>query len=258
MAWQTGSTMQRESIERPLWRGAPVTVALIAVTVTVHLAGVASPDLQAVLFEHGARLPAAVAAGDWHRLVTSAFLHSHDGALVVFHVLFNMLWVYILGRELEPRVGSAPFAALYLTTAVGGSAAAHLAGRGGVGASGAVYGLLGALFVEAVRSRNGPGGRQNLRGWLWLLGFGLSMPLWAGSMWGRIGWEAHLGGLAAGMLVGFCWAAMSSRTAEIRTGLAAGVGGLSFALVLSGAALPVDTVEAGWVPASSSSPLTLG
>jgi membrane associated rhomboid family serine protease len=212
------------------WHGAPVTHVLIAVTVGIHLAGIANPTWQAEMFEHGARVPELVATGEWHRLITSAFLHLPDGQEVVLHILFNMLWLYVLGRALEPRVGSAPFAALYVSTAIAGSAVSYLVGRGGVGASGAIYGLLGALFVEAVRHRRSPGGKETLQGWLWLLAFGLTTPLWME----RIGWVTHLGGLGAGMLIGAGWADFESSrsTGRLRTGLAGTVGVLSMALVM--------------------------
>jgi membrane associated rhomboid family serine protease len=82
--------------------------------------------------------------GQWYRLITSGFLH-----FGVIHLLFNMYLLYLLGQMLEPAVGRVRFALLYTAALVGGSAGALLLQPDGLhgGASGAVFGLMGAAFV---------------------------------------------------------------------------------------------------------------
>lgn len=232
----TGTDIERRPARRQghparHWRDAPATLGLIAVMVSVHVAAVAVPTLRAVLFEHGAQTVAAVAAGEWHRLVTSAFLHSHAGSLVLEHIVANMAWLMILGLGLEPRIGSMPLVTTYVSTAIGGSTVAHLVGHGGVGASGAVFGLLGVAMVDAVRLH-----RSELRGWLVLMGLMLTAPLWMGAAGARIGWAAHCGGFAAGLLIAAGWAivARADDSTWVRVVVAAAVGALFLALARHG------------------------
>ncbi|MDF5752973.1 rhomboid family intramembrane serine protease [Spongiactinospora sp. TRM90649] len=132
--------------------------------------------------------------GEWYRLITSAFLHLPltSGGLALTHILFNMWALWVIGPELERRLGSARFAALYLASALGGSVAIYLLGVGAVGASGAIYGLFGALFV--VGRRLG----YDVRGVLWLIGINVAITFLLGSI---ISWQGHLGGLVTGGLV---------------------------------------------------------
>ena len=210
----------------------PATRAIVGIIFVLHVAGVLWPDLQRLLLEHGAQSPAMIDAGQWYRLITSSFLHSHDGSNVLTHALGNMFWLWIAGSQLEPQTGSGGFVALYLAGAVAGGAAAHAVGHGGVGASDAVYALLGVCAVVAVTA---PGGRQQLKGWLLLLGYGLSMPLWVPDG-ESIGWAAHLGGLAAGLLIGVLWRLITQRTAEVTLPpvVPATVATLSLVLVMTG------------------------
>jgi membrane associated rhomboid family serine protease len=90
----------------------------------------------------------AVAAGEYWRLVTSGFLHSG-----LIHIAFNAVLLYLLGGMLEPALGRARFAALYFTALLAGSFGALLLSPYAltVGASGAVFGLMGAAVVEMRR-----------------------------------------------------------------------------------------------------------
>lgn len=127
-----------------------VTTTLIVVNVVIFgltalAAGsiadnVASPWVDATWL-----VPADVAGGQWWRLLTSGFLHS--GPL---HVAANMFALWILGRDVEAVLGRLRFSAVYLISLVGASAAVMLFGAVGqpvLGASGAVFGLMGALGV---------------------------------------------------------------------------------------------------------------
>jgi membrane associated rhomboid family serine protease len=97
------------------------------------------------LFRDGALVGTAVADGQWWRLITSGFLHAG-----ILHILFNMYVLYWLGTMLEPALGRARFLALYFTSLLAGSLGALLLSSPDtptIGASGAVFGLMGGAFV---------------------------------------------------------------------------------------------------------------
>ncbi|GAA2896308.1 rhomboid family intramembrane serine protease [Streptosporangium fragile] len=130
--------------------------------------------------------------GEWWRLVTGAFLHKPlVSSFALTHIVFNMWALYAIGPELERRLGSARFLALYLLSALGGSVAVYLFGIAAVGASGAIYGLFGALFVLAKRLG------YDARGALWLIGINAAITFLVPG----ISWQGHLGGLVIGSVV---------------------------------------------------------
>ncbi len=103
------------------------------------------------VFDHLALIPPAVAHGEWWRLFTAAFLH-----FGIFHIGFNMYALWIFGPPLEAALGRLRFVALYLLGGLGGSVLSVALGplnETAAGASGAIFGLFGALYVVA-RHRN--------------------------------------------------------------------------------------------------------
>ncbi|MFC0647062.1 rhomboid family intramembrane serine protease [Cellulomonas phragmiteti] len=144
-------------------------------------------------------VPAWGALEPW-RFLTAAFLHSPGQ---VFHILFNMIALWMIGPYLESTLGRARFATLYLVSALGGSVGAVLLapvtgtwGTAMVGASGAVFGMFGAVLVVLRRTGRDAGpiiGILVLNG---VLGFVLP----------GIAWQAHLGGLVTGALLGAAYA----------------------------------------------------
>jgi membrane associated rhomboid family serine protease len=130
-----------------------------------------------------------VADGEVYRLLTSAFLHGG-----IFHLLLNMYALYLFGPQLEAALGRVRFTALYVVSALGGSALSYAfapPNRPSLGASGAVFGLLGAYLVVSRRLR-----RDTTPVMVLLainFGYGFLVP--------RIDWRAHLGGLIAGAVV---------------------------------------------------------
>lgn len=128
---------------------APVTMALIGINVLVYIWTVnANRDLVAGRIERGnydlglARV--LVEQGEWYRLVSSGFLH-----FSIIHIGFNMLLLYQIGQLLERAVGSVRFGLLYFAALLGGSLGVMLLDSNGLtgGASGAVFGLMGAAAV---------------------------------------------------------------------------------------------------------------
>jgi membrane associated rhomboid family serine protease len=129
----------------------PVVVpALIAINVAVFVLTVAQArDLYendgSALFAQWALMPGLVADGQWWRVLTAGFLHY--GPL---HLLFNMMALWVIGRDIEMVLGRTRFLAVYLVSLLGGSAAVLLfygANAQVAGASGAVFGLMGGLAV---------------------------------------------------------------------------------------------------------------
>lgn len=125
-----------------------VTLGLIAVNVVVFIAEAAAGSgfrsLSGSVYEKGALYGPAVADGDWWRVITGAFLHASP-----IHLLFNMLALWWFGRSLEYVVGPGRYLAVYFASALAGSAGALLFSptTPTVGASGAVFGILGAGLV---------------------------------------------------------------------------------------------------------------
>jgi membrane associated rhomboid family serine protease len=106
----------------------------------------------------------AVANGEWYRIITAGFLHY--GFL---HLLFNMYALYILGSMLEPPLGRARFLLIYLVSLVSGSLGALLLDPNALtaGASGAVFGLMGAA-VLVMRNRGVNPWQSGIAVWLFL------------------------------------------------------------------------------------------
>ena len=170
-----------------------VSYALIALNVIAFAAQVLSGGggvgaRAGQVYERGALFGPLVDQGEWWRLLTSGFLHGDP-----IHLLLNMVGVYFLGQMLEPALGPVRYLALYLASLFAGSAGALLLAPGAVtvGASGAVFGLLGAAFYLA-RAR---GNEQMFRFVGALLLINILMSFRPGISLG-----GHLGGLAGGLL----------------------------------------------------------
>jgi membrane associated rhomboid family serine protease len=133
-----------------------------------------------------------VAHGQWWRIVTSGFLHEN-----LIHIGFNMYVLYILGMQLEPVLGRVKFATIYGVALLTGSFGALLVSPHvpTVGASGAVFGIMGAFAVE-LRARQLPlmGGRLGGIGGLILINLVISFTL------PGISWGGHVGGLIGGAI----------------------------------------------------------
>ena len=128
--------------------GAKATKALIGLNVAVYVAELAQGGgvygLNSTIYEKGFLYAPFVGQGDWWRLVTAAFLHYGP-----FHLLLNMLALYWFGSLLEQRIGSGRYLLIYLVSGLAGSAGALVLSptTATVGASGAIFGVLGAGLV---------------------------------------------------------------------------------------------------------------
>lgn len=173
----------------------PATTALIGLNVVAYLieivvggGGFAIGNGNSVLINYGLFGP-LVAEGEWYRLVTGGFLHAS-----LLHIGFNMLLLYLLGRLLEPALGTPRFVVLYFASLLAGSFGALLLDPNAltVGASGAVFGLAGATFVIA-RGR-GMDAIASEIGFLIVFNLVISFAV------PRISIGGHLGGLVGGVI----------------------------------------------------------
>lgn len=178
-----------------------VTKILLGLNAAVFVAvlatgGQASPlpdrlDLLGRAFDPARLQLVGVAEGEWYRLLTAMFLHQQ-----VAHIAFNMLSLWWLGPPLEAALGRLRFTALYLLSGLGGSALSYLLAaqnQPSLGASGAIFGLLGATAV-LMRRLN-----YDLKPVLILLALNLGFTF----LWPHIAWQAHVGGLIVGAAVAF-------------------------------------------------------
>lgn len=167
-----------------------VTITLIGICVAIFvvqfLVGV-----NAVASDWG-MWPAAVAVNDeWYRLLTSVFLHGSW-----LHLAFNMYVLYVLGPPLERLLGHVRFLALFLIAGLGGAVASFTfstINTISVGASGAIFGLMGALVVAGRHLR------ADITQVLVLIGINVVIGFLAPG----VDWRAHLGGLLVGAAVAF-------------------------------------------------------
>ena len=180
-----------------------VTYALIAINVAAFLAegnitatggGVGnSVYLKGALLGSSDQPPLigqGIAHGQWWRIVTGGFLHEN-----LLHIGFNMYVLYVLGQMLEPALGRLKFAIIYGVALLTGSLGALLVSPHSltVGASGAVFGLMGAAAVE-LRARKIPVMQSGVGG-LILINLVISFTF------SNISWGGHVGGLIGGALV---------------------------------------------------------
>ncbi|OSC42085.1 rhomboid family intramembrane serine protease [Mycobacterium decipiens] len=162
-----------------------VTYALIALNVLAFAmqTTVLGLERQLVLW------PPAVASGQLYRLVTSAFMHY--GAV---HLLLNMWALYVVGPPLEMWLGRLRFGALYALSALGGSVLVYLIAplsTATAGASGAVFGLFGAIFMVAKRLN------LDIRWVVIIIAVNLAFTFFAPG----VSWQGHVGGLVTGALL---------------------------------------------------------
>ena len=207
---------------------APVTRTLIGIAAAFFVLTLGG-GLRTTLFEALAHVNFLIADGEWWRVFTPVLLH--DG---ITHILFNMWALWVLGPQIERGVGPAPFLAAYLASAAVGGAFVFYLGSPqtvAVGASGAIFGLFGIWANWAVHRRNTVQGRALLRQIGFLLLLNAALPL----IIPNIAWEAHLGGLIAGFLIGEGWSRVPGRSAiAFRTGVAVVVAAVAVLAILVG------------------------
>jgi membrane associated rhomboid family serine protease len=192
-----------------------VTRALIAINVLVFVVETAAGSGLGSggggwIYQHGVLWgPFIHQLHQYWRLVTAGFLH--DG---IFHILVNMVSLYFVGMALEPAIGRLNFAVTYFVSLLAGSFGALLFSPGlpVVGASGAIFGIFGALIVVA-RARG-------ISIWQSGLGFFLILNLFISVSYAGISLGGHLGGLVAGLICGWLVVEVGERRRNQRLALA--------------------------------------
>ncbi|MFM2438209.1 MAG: hypothetical protein RLZ55_1028 [Actinomycetota bacterium] len=188
---RAGQQKSNVTVIRP---GSPVGSAAAKPYVTWTIVGICVAifvvelllGVDAVAGQYGMYPVAVGLGGEWFRLPASMFLHGS-----ILHLLFNMYVLIVLGPTLERILGHVRFLVLYLVAGVGGAVASYAFSSPmtvSVGASGAIFGLMGALLVAGQRLR------FDIKTILVLVGINLAI----GFVVGGIDWRAHLGGLVTG------------------------------------------------------------
>ena len=176
--------------QRPVVSMMLIGINVVAFVVTALQARSAMDLSTSELYLRGGLIPVEVASGEYWRLLTSAFLH---GSLI--HIATNMISLYILGIPLERILGRGRFLLIYLLSLLGSSVSVMVFGAPvslTIGASGAIYGLMGALLVTFKRLR------YDLRQLLIILALNVYITF----QFPGISWQGHLGGLVVGAIVG--------------------------------------------------------
>jgi membrane associated rhomboid family serine protease len=177
---------------------APAVVVLLCINIVMYV--LQNFEINVTL--RLALIPRAVADGEWWRLLTSMFLHSTEGRFGVMHIVFNMVALYIYGPYVEKAYGHLRFVLMYLLAGFFAAAASYAFGpvsKIALGASGAIFGLIGILIAYAYRRRTS----AFIRGFLQSLLVILAINLYIGFTSPFIDNYAHIGGLVAGLALGY-------------------------------------------------------
>lgn len=183
--------------------GSVVTWTLLGINVVLFLAAWVRPGIVNDLVMLGyapygdTNSLHGVAAGEWYRLITSAFIVPGAGlnGLGLMDILFNMWALVVVGPSLEGLLGRVRFLGVYLVSAVGGGVMYYYLVppyNAAAGASGAIFGLFGAWFVVSRRLR------LDTRGIVGLIVINLALGFFFHSF---IAWQDHIGGLLTGVLL---------------------------------------------------------
>ena len=209
---------------RPLWIAAPATYLLVGVNCAVYLAmvfhGISpfSPDVEQLMRWGANNAGAVLIYGEWQRIVTAMFLH-----VGILHLATNMWCLWNLGLLAEPLMGSFGLIAAYILTGAAGNLLStlvnwvwpiHESGNivfpAGAGASGAVFGIAGALII-LLKSNRLPIPIHELERlrkaviYFAAINLAIGFSIWVGNLWVHSGLNidnmAHLGGFSSGLLL---------------------------------------------------------
>lgn len=174
---------------RPLF-----TYILLGLNIVIFIAQTLTNDQ--VWFYYGAKINANIIAGEWWRLITPMFLH-----LNFLHIAVNSYSLFVFGPQVETLLGYRRFLTVYLVSGIAGTVLSFVMSPDpSIGASGAIFGLVGAMLIYFYRHRKlfGEMGRRRLMDILIIAGINLAIGLTPGiDNWG------HVGGLLGGAVL--CW-----------------------------------------------------
>ena len=210
----------RQGFGRPSFETAPVTMTLLAINVAVFVVRALSVELDNTLFMNFAAASWLIEGGQIHRVFTAMFLHAG-----IWHVGLNMYALYVLGPTLERSTKSGPFLMLYIGSGVVGTLVSLIIATGpfvAVGASGAIFGIFGAWFLQGYSTRHTPAGNAMFRQMTTLLLINAVIGVYVP----QISWQAHLGGFIGGVLITYLWRQIprGPNAARLRTMVGTAVG----------------------------------
>lgn len=199
-----------------------VTTTLIAINVLVYLiaslsaGGLGSGGRGDLMLRGELWGPAIGIGNEYWRIVTSGFLHAG-----LLHLAMNMIFIWVLGSQLEPALGRARFTALYFTCLLCGSLGSLLIQPNAqvVGASGAAFGLLGAAIVLARRGRLHVSPAELVPLLIINLAITFAVP--------GIAVGGHVGGVVGGFVAGFLLEEIEQRSGRAASVLAVSVLGVA-------------------------------
>lgn len=178
-----------------VWKAKITTIGFIAINILLFVASVFSGD---VLYNEGAfSLRYLLQGKEWWRFITSMFLHAD-----LDHLVGNMFMLYLAGELVEKYIGKWKYTILYFFSGIAGSLVYavyefYMGGYGdSIGASGAVFGIVGALFVIVVRHKGRYGDITIGR-----MAFMIIYMMYMGLRASNVNNAAHIGGLLAGVLL---------------------------------------------------------
>jgi membrane associated rhomboid family serine protease len=213
-----------QSAVRSSWRRAnAVTIVLVGINVLVYLAELAGGGTVSGtgnwIFDHGVLWGPYVGRGDWWRVFTAMFLHYGP-----FHLAINMYSLYFAGTLLEHLIGRWRFALLYLASGLAGSAGVLLWSptQPTLGASGAIFGILGGLFVLERKRHISTGGQ--------IAGLIVINLIFTFGFASFISVGGHVGGLVGGVVL--MWLMLEFRTSALYTA-ASGIAVIVVAAVIA-------------------------
>ena len=211
---------------------APITRALIAINVAIYLltaaqgGGLNAPG--GSLFDRWILYGPWVANGGWYRLVTAMFLHAS-----LIHIGFNMWALWVIGTPVEQYLGKARYIGLYFVSGLAGSAGALLQAPHAptLGASGAIFGILGAMLILEWQITGRLAG--NAMTWIVInLVISFSIP--------NISWGGHVGGLIGGILVTLAYAHWRGGRAQYGK---LGIGGILGLIVVAAGSVAIAYMQ---------------
>jgi len=193
------TTRARRGLSTGTMRDFPATTTLLAINLAVYIAGLL-PGLNVA--EWGANFGPLTVGGQYWRLVTAGFVHEE-----LFHIAFNMWCLWSLGRLAERLFGKWQTFLIYLLTGVGGSllSIAYDPMRAEVGASGAIFGIAGALLAGlkfgnlAISTAER---RSIISSMIFFVGVNFALGTGAFGFGARTDNMCHLGGFVTGLLIG--------------------------------------------------------
>ena len=179
------------------WLSSTVTVTLVLINIALYLLSWIWGD---ALHDAGVLdVSLVVEDGEWRRLATAAFLHAD-----FMHLFSNMVLLFYIGGVVERNIGAVSYLALYLISGITGNLLTvfHELSNNerwtSLGASGAVFGVMGAMLVLLLLVRKQLRGRSSL---LYRVGFMIAYSLLTGIRYGGVNNIAHVGGLLTGALI---------------------------------------------------------